>query len=205
MSAALRAAIVRILVRSALIACSALAVTAFAIAARAIVPVASRGLVSELELRALLATDNLPALRSALGDQVGGTAGLIGRVIPDGEESGDLLTIAAYHGSRQIVSYLIGLGAPIDGVENEWGHAPLYLAAREGHGPVVRALLADGAHRSRPDHAGCTPLHVAAAFGRLGAVRVLIEAGVDVNEQSAHRDCSSECRPSRHHRSHPCS
>jgi ankyrin repeat protein len=208
--AAIRLAAVRILACSALAACATLAVTVLATAtrasaARAITPIASSAAVSDRELREWLTTDKLPPVRSVLDNEVNvttgkisGNDGLIGRVITDGEESGDLLTIAASHGSERIVAFLLDRGAPVDGVENEWGHSPLYLAARGGHDAAVRALLAAGAHASRPDHAGSTPLHAAAAFGRLGAVRALIDAGIDVNEQSARGDTALKLAVMRH-------
>ncbi|KAJ8604371.1 hypothetical protein CTAYLR_002572 [Chrysophaeum taylorii] len=72
---------------------------------------------------------------------------------------------------------------------DEW--RPLQLAAAEGDDEAVRGLLAAGARvgaistsRCRPCHAA---LHVAARYGQVSVVRILvIEAGADVNLRDSH-------------------
>ena len=51
-------------------------------------------------------------------------------------------------------------------------------------GATVRVLIDGGADMDARDHGfGRTPLHVAAAFGTVEVVRILIAAGANVNAQ----------------------
>jgi hypothetical protein len=43
------------------------------------------------------------------------------------------------------------------------GRTALHYAAREGHGPVVQALLVHGANVNAEDHEGLIPLYLAAS------------------------------------------
>ena len=93
---------------------------------------------------------------------------------------------AAQHGHTAAVQCLLETRADVNqntfrGDSNgRW--TALYMAAGKGHTDVVQALLsarADFNIASEDD--GCTPLHWAAENNRLGAVRVLVNAGADVN------------------------
>lgn len=58
----------------------------------------------------------------------------------------------------------------------------LHAAARGGHAPVVKALLALGARKDGTNSQGGTALMAAAAAGKTDAIKVLLEAGSPVNK-----------------------
>jgi ankyrin repeat protein len=160
-----------------------------AIAVAVMLAAANAAAISDGALEAAIRQDDVATLRAAL-DQGTPTS----KVIPSREDRGDLLTIAAYAGARTIVDLLLARHADVDGQpaiahhENEWGHSPLYLAARAGHTEVVETLLRHGANASLADNAGFAPVHAAAAFGRIEAIRALLRAGVSVNARSTRGD-----------------
>ena len=63
------------------------------------------------------------------------------------------------------------------------GETALLQAADQGFHEIVAVLIEAGADVDKPRDDGCTPLYMAAAFGRVEAVRVLLEQGsADVNK-----------------------
>jgi ankyrin repeat protein len=87
------------------------------------------------------------------------------------------LTYARDFGSRRVTAYLEGALAQ-SGAENELS---LHEAARLGVVSRIRALLAEGAQIDARDGEGKTALVHAAMAGEAAAVRLLCEAGADVN------------------------
>jgi ankyrin repeat protein/L-ascorbate metabolism protein UlaG (beta-lactamase superfamily) len=82
-------------------------------------------------------------------------------------------------GEKEVVDLLLASGA-----DPEAGGAtlPLYAAAREGRVDFVSALLAAGADRDVSNNrSGWTPLHISAIKGYGEIVRLLIDAGANVN------------------------
>ena len=55
-----------------------------------------------------------------------------------------------------------------------------FLAARNGHVGIARALIAAGADMNLAMHIGATPMYIAAQNGEVEIVRALIEAGAYV-------------------------
>lgn len=95
--------------------------------------------------------------------------------------NGGLLRLAAARGDERMARTALALGSPVDskGIERM---TPLYLAARSGHLPVVKMLLARRANPSSQNRdTGFTPLHVAGEYGHVAIVRVLLDAGVQPN------------------------
>ncbi|XP_030060910.1 ankyrin repeat and SAM domain-containing protein 6 [Microcaecilia unicolor] len=72
---------------------------------------------------------------------------------------------------------------PVD-CRDEYGNAPLQLAAGGGHEPLVRMLLRKGAAVDSRNHYGWSPLMQAARFGHLDVAVILLENGADVNAQN---------------------
>jgi ankyrin repeat protein len=81
------------------------------------------------------------------------------------------ILLAAYHGHRDVASALVAMGAPVDIFEaSAMGRADRILALLDEDPSRVSAFAPDGFY----------PLGLAAFFGQLDAVRVLIAAGADV-------------------------
>ena len=79
---------------------------------------------------------------------------------------------------------LAELEAPID----DWEGAPslLFVAAAEGHVPLLRALVAHGADMTRVNDDEDTALHVAAYHGHVKTINCLCSAGVPVSATNNH-------------------
>ena len=98
-------------------------------------------------------------------------------------------------GDASAVSFLISLGAKID--EKSPRGMPLHFAAHHARSDAVRELLAAGADMnarivSEKDYNGQTPLHRGAraqfserTVGYYEVVRLLVQAGADVNAKDA--------------------
>ena len=92
---------------------------------------------------------------------------------------------AAYLDDAETASALIRAGADVHAA-NDFGVTPLALAARNGNAAVIAQLLAAGVAPNDPRqavNAGETPLMRAARAGQVDAVRVLADAGADIDAQ----------------------
>ena len=113
------------------------------------------------------------------------------------------LSGAAFHGHWQLCEFLLENGADPNFADPGCGevalHAALCTRERFAHEQVVRVLLASGADPNRTTHVGAdtgsfmrdvrtrgeAPLHRAAAFGTIGAIMLLVEAGANVDQKDA--------------------
>jgi len=64
----------------------------------------------------------------------------------------------------------------------QWAEKGLYVAAKNGHETVLRALIELGADIEKAKDIGATPLYTSAYHGHETVVRALIESGADVNK-----------------------
>lgn len=87
------------------------------------------------------------------------------------------LMIAALRGHKDIVRKLIARDADV----NKPGWAPLHYAATGGHLEIMQILLDEHAFIDAESPNKSTPLMMAAKYGSLAAVKLLLEAGADAN------------------------
>ncbi|ETS78896.1 hypothetical protein PFICI_08749 [Pestalotiopsis fici W106-1] len=104
-----------------------------------------------------------------------------------GAESSDIICLAVRHGPISMIKRLIELRPELINQQSSAGNTPLLIAAREGRIRVADFLLQKGADISAvPEYppGGYTMQHCFAATGNTSALRLLIDAGVDMNVQS---------------------
>ncbi len=85
------------------------------------------------------------------------------------------LMLAALNGYLDVCQKLIALDADV----NKPGWAPLHYAATGGHLAVMRVLLESDAYIDAASPNQTTPLMMAAGYGTVDAVILLLEAGAD--------------------------
>lgn len=93
----------------------------------------------------------------------------------DKDES--VLMLAALKGYLPLVKQLVENDADV----NKPGWTPLHYAASTGQVPVIEFLLENNAYIDAESPNGTTPLMMAAMYGSPEAVKVLIQAGADLN------------------------
>ncbi|XP_065350029.1 palmitoyltransferase Hip14 [Cloeon dipterum] len=98
-------------------------------------------------------------------------------------ETVTLLHWAAINNRRELIRYLIGVGAIVDAVGGELQSTPLHWATRQGHLGSVALLMQYGADPTLRDGEGCSCIHLAAQFGFTAVVAYLVAKGVNVNLQ----------------------
>lgn len=91
---------------------------------------------------------------------------------------------ASFKGHKDIVEYLISVGAPIEGVTNN-GFTALHKAAEGGHMDVVQVLLQSGALINARTRLGATPLDLARVEGHTGVVDYLLQQGEAVRSNAS--------------------
>jgi ankyrin repeat protein len=92
-----------------------------------------------------------------------------------------LLVAVSVHGNTEAVRYLIEKGADVKAVGGPIGSDALQTAAMKGDAEMVRLLLKKGADPKQKDMAGFTAFLNAFSSPDQERVRVLLDAGSDVN------------------------
>jgi ankyrin repeat protein len=100
-------------------------------------------------------------------------------VLPGGETP---LMTAARTGKVDAVKLLLARGVNVNARETRHNQTAIMWASAEGNAEVVEALIAAGADFKARLESGFTPFLFAAREGRIGVARVLLKAGVDVND-----------------------
>lgn len=95
------------------------------------------------------------------------------------EEGRTPLSYAAAERQTEVVSFLLGRGADVGLLDNN-GHSALDFAAREDAGEAMKLLLASKAG-AKLLQGNNSMLMEASSEGAMSVVRLLVEAGVDVN------------------------
>ncbi|KAK3845363.1 MAG: hypothetical protein J3R72DRAFT_364780, partial [Linnemannia gamsii] len=91
------------------------------------------------------------------------------------------LSLACHYGHEDIAMMLIGRGANVIAC-NADGLEPLHITCREGHTRLAKTLTTRGARLDQEDKYMCwTPLFYAASEGHFECVKILLEAGCNVN------------------------
>jgi ankyrin repeat protein len=99
--------------------------------------------------------------------------------LPEGETP---LMTASRSGNPLAVKLLLAHGADVNAVDAVRGQTALMWAAAEGNTDVVSVLLAGGVDMKKQTAAGFTAFLFAVRNGQMGPVRVMLDAGADVNE-----------------------
>ena len=99
------------------------------------------------------------------------TPGVVLQRLPSGESA---LMAALYRGQYRIVAVLLELGAEVD----------VFAASATGRMADLTTALRQPGAVSGYSFDGWTPLHLASFFGHRDAVRVLLDAGAQVNAVS---------------------
>lgn len=107
------------------------------------------------------------------------TPGLRAEVRNDKDESA--LMLAALAGMRDVCERLIERDADV----NKTGWTPLHYAATGGHEAIARLLLERHAYIDAESPNQTTPLMMAAMYGNAGTVKLLLDAGADMNLRNA--------------------
>ena len=93
------------------------------------------------------------------------------------------LQVAVYYGLDATVRELIAAGADVNACTGQWGSA-LMTAYTEGHSTIMQMLLHAGALLQESEDPGTDSiLYKAAQCGHENALKMLLDAGADVNAQ----------------------
>ena len=105
------------------------------------------------------------------------------------------LFVAAQNGHLQVVRDLLAAGADVDQARTSDGGTPVFIAAWKGDADMVRELVLArcDVHRRKTDSVGGQPLMYAVQNGNVEVLRVLIEAGADVDAVSGAEGCTPMC------------
>uniref|UniRef100_UPI003AAF7AF5 ankyrin repeat and SOCS box protein 3 isoform X1 n=1 Tax=Centroberyx gerrardi TaxID=166262 RepID=UPI003AAF7AF5 len=87
-------------------------------------------------------------------------------------------------GHKEIVELLVSKGAEVNGTHTASCWTCLHQAVYKGHSDIVR-ILVTVCHLEALDDHKITPLFVAAQYGQQDCLKILVDAGANVNAQAA--------------------
>jgi len=130
-----------------------------------------------------------PAVDIRLVDQamegnLEGVRSLLSQQVDVNSAQGDGMTAlhwAAYRDDLPLAELLIEAKANPEAETRVGAVTPLILAARNGSGAMIAALLKAGADPGKAASTGATPLVSAATSGSVDAVKALVDGGADLN------------------------
>jgi ankyrin repeat protein len=121
-----------------------------------------------------------PLQAAVVGGQTETSKFLIERLIAEDRDTsgllGDALRMAAWHGRRSIVDYLLDVGADVNAAGDR-AETPLMWAARNGHVEITKLLLERGAEPNAVSDSQMTAIRLATKYGREDAVVLLRHHG----------------------------
>ena len=91
------------------------------------------------------------------------------------------LYLAAQEGLSRLAGILLDAGADINARHAQGGCTPLCAALLKKHVATAELLIRRGAAVKDINHAGTSALHLAAQFGLVELIKLLLDRGVDVN------------------------
>jgi ankyrin repeat protein len=124
-----------------------------------------------------------PLQAAAAAGQTETVTFLVGCIMADSCETsdflGDALRLAAWHGHKQTVNYLLDIGVDAN-ARGSRAETPLMWASRNGHDKIVRILLEHGADPNAISSSEMTAFRLAKKYGREGAAALLrIHGAID--------------------------
>ena len=132
----------------------------------------------------LAAPADTPVADAAMQGDIDTVRSLLRQGMDVNAAQGDGMTAlhwAAFTDNVDIARMLSYAGANMEAATRINAMTPLVLAARNGSGAMVAALIEGGADANGTMATGTTPLMFAAAAGSFGAVEALLDAGADAN------------------------
>lgn len=104
------------------------------------------------------------------------------------------MIIAAYYGQEGVIKMLLDNGADVRGVDKH-NHTALHAAAGAGQESTVAMLVQRGANVEPlpPGNRSCNPLYMAAAHGHANTVKLLLDLGGRIDQESNERYSTPIC------------
>ena len=125
-----------------------------------------------------------PVADAAMSGDIDAVRSLLKEGMDVNAAQGDGMTAlhwAAFKDEVEMARMLTYAGANVESSTRINAMTPLVLAARNGSGAMVQALLESGANANGSMTTGTTPLMFAAAAGSVDAVEALLDGGADAN------------------------
>ena len=107
--------------------------------------------------------------------------------------------VAALEGHIVIVRMLLDADVEVDIRDRLWNETPLLKAAQRDHLPVLQLLQERGADLRARNHGGEMAIHLAALYGHVNVIRMMLDSGVEIdirdpgwNETALHKAAAQD-------------